>query len=502
MTTEAAPRPTLPGTAIPLMQPAIRPYRPITQAPATPTPVAHPALSPIALATVLVGVLLAIVDFFIVNVALPTMATDLHASTASLELVVAGYATAYAVLLVVGGRLGDSRGRRRLFLAGIIAFTGTSLLCGLAPSVTTLIAARVLQGAAAAMLVPQTLSTIQATGDMTSRARALGWYGAVGGIAAVVGQVFGGMLVSANIAGSGWRPIFLVNVPIGIVGYYFARKHVPETRSPVAARPDFHGTALLALAVVAVLIPLTEGRALGWPTWSIVLLLSAPLFVAGFVAVERRLEGRGHTPLVPPSVMRHRSLRRGLLLSAPFFAGFGAFMFVYALVMQGRLGFSPLKAGVALAPMAATFLLASLMMPRLVAKYGRSVITVGAVAQFVGLAMLVVTLEAAWPNVGIAELSGGLAVMGFGQGLLMPSLIRVVLSEVPISDAGAGSGVFTTTQQVSLAIGVATLGTLFATLAPSTNFGTLHAADLILALQAVVAVGIAVGSRGLGREAS
>src|SRR5947199_954766 len=173
---------------------------------------------------------------------------------------------------------------------------------------------------------------------MTSRARALGWFGATGGIAAVVGQVVGGLLVSANIDGSGWRPIFLVNVPIGIVGYWFARRHVPETRSASAARPDMHGTTLLAATVVSVLVPLTEGRALGWPTWSVVLLVSAPLWAVAFAVVERRLEGRGRTPLVPPSVMRHRSMRRGLLLAGPFFAGFGAVMFVYSLVLHGGVG--------------------------------------------------------------------------------------------------------------------------------------------------------------------
>jgi EmrB/QacA subfamily drug resistance transporter len=489
MTTEAPARPTLPGTDIPLMPPL------------PPAPAAGPqtpaALSPLALATVLVCVFLAMVDFFIVNVALPTMAVDLHASTALLELVVSGYATAYAVLLVVGGRLGDARGRRRLFLVGIVAFTVTSLLCGIAPTATTLVIARVLQGAAAAMLVPQTLSTIQATGDMTSRARALGWFGATGGIAAVVGQVVGGLLVSANIDGSGWRPIFLVNVPIGIVGYWFARRHVPETRSPSAARPDLPGTALLAVTVVSVLVPLTEGRALGWPTWSVVLLASAPVWAVAFAVVERRLERRGRTPLVPPSVMRHRSMRRGLLLAGPFFAGFGAFMFVYALVVQGALGYSPLEAGLALAPMAAAFLGASLLMPRLVPRYGRTVITAGAVIQLAGLMLLIATFEAAWPTVSVGELAGGLVVMGFGQGLVMPALIRVVLSEVPVHEAGVGSGALTTTQQVSLAIGVATLGTLFVTLEPATRFGALHATELIFAIQAVVAAGIAIGSRGL-----
>jgi EmrB/QacA subfamily drug resistance transporter len=464
-----------------------------------PTTDAAPALSPIALATVLCGVFLAIVDFFIVNVALPTMATDLHASTAVLELVVSGYATAYAVLLVVGGRLGDARGRRRLFLTGIVAFTLASLLCGIAPTAATLVGARIVQGAAAAMLVPQTLSTIQATGNMAARARALGWFGAAGGIAAVVGQVLGGVLVSANIAGSGWRPIFLVNVPIGIVGWVLARRHVPETRSPVAARPDLPGTALLGATVVAVLVPLTEGRALGWPLWSQFLLGSAPVWALGFVAVERHLERIGQVPLVPPSVLRHRSMRLGLLLAAPFFAGFGTFMFVYALLTQDHLHYSPVKAGLGLAPLAVTFLIASLLMPRLVARFGRNVITAGAVLQFVGLGLLAVSWESSWPSVHPADMAVALLITGFGAGLVMPSLIRVVLSEVPVAEAGVGSGVLTTTQQVSLAIGVATLGTLFVSLASAGSLGVLHAAVFILALQALVAVGIAVGSRRLGR---
>jgi MFS family permease len=473
-----------------------RPFQPV-MSPPIPAAANPPALSPVALATVLLGVLLPMIDFFIVNVALPTMSVDLHASSAMLELVVSGYATAYAVLLVVGGRLGDARGRRRMFTLGIAAFTVASLLCGLAPTAGTLIAARVIQGAAAALLVPQTLSTVQATGDLSSRARALGWFGATGGIAAVLGQVLGGLLVSANIDGSGWRPIFLVNVPIGIVGYWFARRYVPETRAPAAARPDLHGTTLLGATVVSVLIPLTEGRALGWPVWSWLLLASAPVWAAAFAIVERNVERRGHTPLVPPSVLEHRSMRRGLLLAAPFFAGFGAFMFVYALVVQDALGFSPLVAGLALAPLAATFLLASLLMPRLVVRYGRTIITAGAVIQFVGLLALGATLWGSWPDVSAAELAPALAVMGFGQGLIMPALIRVVLSEVPVASAGAGSGVLTTTQQVSLAVGVASLGSLFVSLAPADRLGTLDATLLVLAVQAVVAVGISFGSRGL-----
>jgi EmrB/QacA subfamily drug resistance transporter len=463
---------------------------------ASPPATAH-ALSSAALATILVGVLLPMVDFFIVNVALPTMAVDLHAGTPVLELVVSGYATAYAVLLVVGGRLGDARGRRRTFLVGMAAFTVASLLCGLAPNAGLLVGARVLQGAAAALMVPQVLSTIQATQDSMSRARALGWFGATGGLAAVTGQVLGGVLVSANIAGTAWRPIFLVNVPIGLVGLWLAARHVPETRAVRAARPDLAGTLLLAATVVAVLVPLTEGRALGWPWWSWAALAVVPVAAASFVVVERRLERRGREPLVPPSILAHRSMRRGLMLAAPFFAGFGAFMFVFALVVQDSLHFSAASAGLALAPMAVAFLLASLQMARLVARFGRTVVTAGASLQLIGLVGLALTLAGVWPHVTTWQLAPALAVMGYGQGLVMPPLMRIVLAEVPIRSAGAGSGVLTTTQQVALAVGVATLGTLFVSLAAPSALGAVHAALVVLGVQAAIAAAIAVGSRGL-----
>src|SRR5215472_11274147 len=224
------------------------------------------------LTVVLVGVLLPMLDFFIVNVALPTIDRDLHASQPLLELVVSGYATAYALLLVLGGRLGDSVGRKRLFMFGMAAFTLTSLACGLAPSAGFLVAGRVAQGASAAMMVPQVLATIQAATTGEGRAKALGRYGATGGLAAVLGQVLGGLLVSANIDGLGWRPIFLVNVPIGLAGLILARRYVPDTKHGNAAPIDGPGTIVLGLTVVALLIPLTEGRSLGWPAWTIALL--------------------------------------------------------------------------------------------------------------------------------------------------------------------------------------------------------------------------------------
>jgi MFS family permease len=236
---------------------AVAPTRPLTPRRAqrpSPTPPDN-QLSNRALALVLMGFILSVLDFFIVNVALPTMGRDLHASVTSLELVVSGYGITYALLLVLGGRLGDAVGRRRLFLGGMAAFTLTSLMCGVAPTATVLIAARAMQGSAAAFMVPQVLATIQATTAGPARARAVGFYSAAAGLAMVAGQLLGGAIVSADIAGTGWRGIFLVNVPIGAVVFTLARRAVPENRSDNPAPIDAVGTLLLATTLVCLLVP-------------------------------------------------------------------------------------------------------------------------------------------------------------------------------------------------------------------------------------------------------
>jgi EmrB/QacA subfamily drug resistance transporter len=448
------------------------------------------------LIVILVGVLLPMLDFFIVNVALPTIDRDLHASQPLLELVVSGYATAYALLLVLGGRLGDALGRKRLFMIGMAAFTLTSLACGLATSAEMLVAGRIAQGASAALMVPQVLSTIQAATTGERRARALGRYGATGGLAAVLGQVLGGLLVSWNLDGTGWRPIFLVNVPIGLAGLLLAQRYVPDTRHGNAARVDGRGTVLLGLTVLAVLLPLTEGRSLGWPAWTIALLALAPVLAVAFTLVEIGIERAGRTPLVPPSLLRHASMRRGLLLALPFFAGFGAFMFCYALLVQVGLHDSALVAGAGLAPMAAAFLLASLSTSRLLARYGARVLAAGGALQAAGLVVMAVTVCLGWPHLSVLALAPAMVIAGAGQGLVMSPLFGVVLSEVPQNAAGAGSGVLTTTQQTALALGVATLGSLFLTLAGD-GVGVRTGFVVVLAIQVVIAVAVAAGARGL-----
>ncbi|RPF33323.1 MFS transporter [Streptomyces sp. TLI_185] len=449
------------------------------------SPAASPTLGGLGLFTVLLAAALPLIDFFIVNVALPTIGRDLHASEAVLELVVAGYGLAYAVLLVLGGRLGDLFGRRRFFLGGVAAFGLTSLACGLAPNAWALVAARVAQGAASAAMLPQVLATIQAATSGQRRAKAMGLYGATAGLSMVAGQILGGVLVAADIWGTGWRSVFLVNVPVVIAGLVLAARAVPETRSQHPEPVDGPGTVLLTASLLALLAPLTEGRSAGWPPWTWLSLAAFPFVAAAFYAVERRADRRGRTPLVPPSLFALTSLRRGLVMIVPFGVGFSGFMFVVAVALQRGAGLGPVPAGLALAPMAVVFFFVSLAGPRLVARYGTRVVTAGALIQGAGIGLMALAAWRSWPDLGLVELLPGAALAGAGQALQLPIIFRVVLSEVEPARAGVGSGVMMTTQQSSLALGVAALGTLFLSLVPALGMRDALVATLVTQLGCV-----------------
>ncbi|MGV9341809.1 MFS transporter [Streptomyces sp. NPDC003688] len=453
-------------------------------------PAAAPTLTGPGLLTVLLAAALPLVDFFIVNVALPAIGAGLHASEAVLELVVAGYGVTYAVLLVLGGRLGDLFGRRRLFIAGMAAFGVTSLACGLAPDAWSLVAARAAQGASAALMLPQVLATIQATTTGGRRARAMSLYGATAGLSMVVGQILGGVLVAADIAGTGWRSIFLVNVPVVVLGLILAVRRVPDTRSRHPEPVDVPGTVLLAVALLALLAPLTEGRATGWPLWTWLSLAVFPVAAWAFYAVERRADRLGHTPLLPPSLFAAPSLRRGLLIIVPFSLGFSGFMFVIALSLQQGAGLGPVAAGLALAPMAVSFLLVSLIGPRLIARFGTRVVATGSALQGIGVLLIALAVWLDWPHLGLGALLPGAAVAGAGQALQLPNLMRIVLAEVPAARAGVGSGVLTTTQQASFALGVATLGALFLSLIPHLGMRDALLAALVTQLGAILVTGL------------
>jgi MFS family permease len=339
-------------------------------------------------------------------------------------------------------------------------------------------------------MVPQVLATIQSATEGPRRARAMSLYGATAGLSMVAGQILGGVLVAADIAGSGWRSVFLVNVPVVVVGLVLAVRAVPETRSQRPEPVDGPGTVLLAAALLALLAPLTEGRAAGWPLWTWLSLAAFPLVAAAFYVVERRADRRGRTPLVPPSLFALTTLRRGLTLMVPFSVGFSGFMFVVAVALQRGAGLGPVPAGLALAPMALAFFLASLAGPRLVTRFGARVVTAGGVLQLIGVLLIALAVHADWPDVGFAELLPGAAIAGAGQALQLPVVMRIVMSEVPPARAGVGSGMMVTTQQASLALGVATLGTLFLSLAPGMGMRDALTTTLAVQVAGIVLTGL------------
>ncbi|WTA54054.1 MFS transporter [Kitasatospora purpeofusca] len=459
----------------------VAPATPVSSVSPAPSSPSSPSLGTAGLVTVLLGAFLPMLDFFIVNVALPTIDHDLAAGPAVLELVAAGYGISFAVLLVLGGRLGDLFGRRRLFVVGAAAFAVTSLACGLAPGAWSLVAARVAQGASAALLIPQVLGTITAATHGARRGRALSVYGAVGGISVVIGQVLGGMLVAADLFGTGWRSVFLLNVPFALLALVLALRFVPESRAPQGAKVDVAGTVLLTATLLALLVPLMEGRAAGWPLWSWLLLALFPVFATAFALVERRAERLGGAPLVPPTLLRIPEMRRGLGIALPYFGGFGGFMFVIAVALQQGLHLGPVAAGWALVPMAVGYFTASLSGPRLIGRFGSRVLTAGAAVQALGLVTLAVTVLADWNGFSPLRMAPGVALAGIGQGLIGTPLFRVVLSKVPAARAGVGSGVLATGQQSSLALGVATLGSLYLSLSPT--LGMDRALALCLGIQ-------------------
>ncbi|MEU1482768.1 MFS transporter [Streptomyces sp. NPDC005752] len=457
---------------------------PLKETDAAPEPSAGPSpavagLSGIALMVVLTGYVLSIVDASIVNVALSSISDDLHGGPAALELVVSGYGLTYALGLVLGGRLGDAFGRRRLYAYGLAAFTVTSALCALAPSIEFLVAARLLQGAAASMLVPQVLATIQAVTEGQARARAIGMYGATAGVGMVIGQIVGGLLVSLDVAGIGWRMVFVINVPIGVAALLAVRR-VPATKADTKPGFDPLGTLLFGVTMVCVLAVVVAGPDLGWPLWLWSLLAVAAVAALALTRVERGLEARGGSPLLSPSVLSRTGMRRGLAAMVPFSAGFGAFLFVYALIAQGHFGFGGLASGGGMAPFAVAFFVVAQFTPRIAAALGGRIVTLGTVVQAASLLLLALVLWVGWPHPSLALVLVGIGFFGAGAALIGPTLFRMILADVPRGQAGMGSGVLVTSQQMATALGATVGGTLYVSLAGSLS--TVSAAVLVLAM--------------------
>lgn len=423
----------------------------------------------LAFAVLLLAGFMDLLDGTIVFVALPTIARDLNAAFASLEWVVAGYTLAFALTLITGGRLGDIYGRKRVFLGGVAGFALASLAAGLAPTVGVLIAGRVVQGVMAGLMVPQVLSIAQVIFSPRERFAAFAVYGIVLSLAAVIGPLLGALLTELNLAGLGWRPIFLINLPVGVVALAAAARLVPESRSSHPLGLDLVGVGLVSAALLLLLYPMIEGQALGWPGWTFAAMASSvPVFVV-FALWERRKSRRDGSPLTEPSLFRGRSFVAGLLLSLILFSGLASFWFVLVLWLQVGLGFTPLATALACLAWPAAVMASGAAGVKLAGMVGRRLLNVGLGLMAVGVAAVIATIGLVGETAEPWHLAPALAVGGIGMGVTMPSLFDFILAEVPARHAGSASGVVNTVVQIGGAGGIAIVGAIFFGLLEATS---------------------------------
>jgi len=448
------------------------------------------------LIVLLAGQFMALLDVTIVNVAMPAMRADLHTSGSALQLIVAGYTVAYAMLLITGARLGDLFGRRRTYLVGLGLFTVSSLLCGLAPTATTLIIARFAQGAGAAMMVPQIMSMIQIRFTGAARATALSAYSAVIAVGAIAGMVIGGLLVHADLFGAGWRPVFLVNVPAGVIVAVLVPRLVPRDGARGTRRLDFAGLFIAVAAVCLVVLPLVLGHEQHWPMWTFGSLGAGLLMTVGFVRVEQRVAARGGDPLLRLDVLRVPGVGTGMLSLLAGMISYGGFLFMFTLHLQGGLGDSALRASLIIAPAGAAFGLFGFYWRKLPARIHHLLTPVGFAVAVVSYVTMGLALGGGGQGGGL--LTVGLLLFGASMGAAFSPLLTNALVRVPLSEAADASGLLTTTVQLGQVIGVAVFGSLFLSLAehggahPSASAltSTLLWMAILLALGALAAVAL------------
>jgi EmrB/QacA subfamily drug resistance transporter len=446
------------------------------------------------LAILVMAQFMALLDATIVNVAIPSIRSSLHASGAGLQLVVAGYTVAYAMLLITGARLGSLVGHRRVFMAGLVTFTTASLLCGVAPTTATLVVARVIQGVGAAAMVPQTLSIIQKQFTGASRTRAIAIYGAAIAIGGVTGQVLGGVLVDLDLGGSTWRSVFFVNVPVGALALVLAARRLPKD-APVVGRVrdglDLIGLVTGSAAVLLLVLPLVLGREEGWPVWTFVALAAGAALAVTFVLAERSVAERGGRPILDLEVLRSPGLPSALIALAAGMVAYGGFLFVFAFHLQGGLGDSALRAGLTFAPAGAAFGLVGFFWRKLPTTWHASLPVAGFTGAGIGYILVGAGMHGGsngswwlWPL---------MAFTGASMGAAFSPLLAHGLVRVPPERAADASGLLTTVLQLSIVVGVTVFGDLFLSLsqhirphASAAAFGT-----VLFAVGAVTVAGLA-----------
>jgi EmrB/QacA subfamily drug resistance transporter len=467
----------------------------VTTSAQTPKPIAAERSKWLALAVLLAGAFMALLDTTIVNVALPTIRTSLDASNATLSWIVSGYALAFGLALIPAGRVGDRLGHKWVFVAGLALFTVASLACGLAQDDIQLIAARAVQGLAGGIFFTTITALIQLMFTAQQRGRAFAILGATIGFSTALGPLAGGLIIQTFGAESGWRLVFGVNIPIGILAVVAAAVVLPGGAENADGGADWLGLVLLTAGLVALLTPLIEGQQENWPWWTYASMACGTALIALFGLWERRLEKKHGNPLVPPRLFTHPSFTGGVVLAMVYFAAFTSIFFTIALLWQVGLAHTALQSGLVAMPFAIGSILGASQSDTLAARFGRNVL-------IVGLGMVAVGITAVWLVLALWlptdyngwQLLAPLLVAGIGSGLFIAPNASFIVATVERADAGAASGVVGTMQRIGSAIGIAVIGTvLFGTLhvvpgpdALAMAFG--HSATLAMGVSAVLSV--------------
>ena len=414
-----------------------------------------------ALAVLLVGLFMSLLDTTIVNVALPTIRDSINANEATLAWIISGYALAFGLVLIPAGRVGDRVGHKWVFIAGLFIFTGASLYAGLATDSTHLVIARVLQGIGGGIFFPPVTAFIQLLFPPMKRGKAFAILGAVLGVSSALGPIVGGILIEIFGVEHGWRYIFFVNLPIGVLGLIAAVLVLPALTGGKKSSMDIVGLVLLAGSLVAILVPLIQGQDEGWPAWTFVTLAGGILLLVVFAFWERRVDAHGGSPLVPPHLFSHAAFTGGTILALVYFAAFTSIFFTIALLWQSGLGHSALESGLVTIPFAIANILGAAFSDRLAQRLGRAVLSLGAGLVTTGLvALWLIFLNVDGLDLTNWMLLAPLAVAGFGSGLFIAPNNRFIVATVDSSEAGAASGVIGTMQRIGSAIGIAVVSSV------------------------------------------
>ena len=415
----------------------------------------------IAMAVLLIASFMNLIDVTIVNVALPSMQTAFGATSSQIEWVVAAYILFFALFLLPAGRLGDIVGRRQMFIGGVTVFTIGSALCGFAPSIEALVGARVVQAIGAAMMTPQTLAIVPVLFAPQERGAAFALIGLTSGLAAVAGPILGGLLIGADIWGLGWRPIFLVNLPVGVFAILAAMRFVPKVPGTPGLKNDFVGIAIAGAALLLVVFPLIEGRQVGWPWWCFAMMASAIPMIWAFIRWQFAQAAKGQAQLVPVTLLQNRNYMIGTALAATLFAGVPSFFLVLAIYLQAGYGLAPLQSGLTTVPFSVGVLVASVIAGPLGPRWQRERITVGALLLMGAMLWLRQVVGATTDAVVWLQFAGPLLMGGLGLGTSISPMFQTVLANVSGRDTGSASGALQSIQQVGAALGVAIVGEVF-----------------------------------------